>query len=114
MTTRFGAGKRKTVTEAKPALPAEFISVTDLEAIGDLARQKILKALPEILDGLIAKARGGSYLHANFLFAFAGLDEMEDEEESESGGSLAELLLSKLEGGEAAAPPGGPELFARS
>ena len=60
-------------------MPAEVISVTDLEAIGDLARQKVLKALPEILDGLIAKARGGSYLHANFLFAFAGLDEMKDE-----------------------------------
>jgi hypothetical protein len=60
---------------------------------------RILQAVPEILDAMIEKAKGGSQQHAKFLFDWAKLEPTftSDEEES-SRPSLAEILLEQTPG----------------
>jgi hypothetical protein len=60
------------------------------------AVERILEAVPEILDAMIEKAKGGSQQHAKFLFDWAKLDPTFASEEEESGPSLAQILLDKL------------------
>lgn len=100
MATKMDKKRRHSPRSTRAATPANAASATSPDALSDRAREKIFQALPEILDALIDKAKAGSYLHANFLFVFAGLDGMEDEEDAEQGESLAELLLRKLDEGE--------------
>jgi hypothetical protein len=48
--------------------------------------------VPEILDAMIEKAKGGSQQHAKFLFAWAQLDAtFSNEEEESSCPSLAHI-----------------------
>jgi hypothetical protein len=59
--------------------------------------ERILQAVPEILDAMIEKAKGGSQQHAKFLFDWAKLDAtFNHEEEGSSCPSLAQILLEKL------------------
>jgi hypothetical protein len=60
------------------------------------AVERVLEAVPEILDAMIEKAKGGSQQHAKFLFDWAKLDPTFTSEEEESGPSLAQMLLDKL------------------
>ncbi len=60
------------------------------------AVQAIREDQDEIVEALLAKAKHGSYLHAKFLFDFAGLTCSSDEERAAREPSLAELLLEKL------------------
>lgn len=60
------------------------------------AVERILEAVPEILDAMIEKAKGGSQQHVKFLFDWAKLDPTFTNEEEESGPSLAQILLDKL------------------
>src|SRR5436309_101349 len=67
------------------------------------AEQAIFQAMPDIVTALIAKAKGGSYLHANFLFNFAGADNRGpeddgDDDEQGNGGSMVDSLMKKLDG----------------
>ena len=79
------------------AKAADETSTGDLTIASALARQKVIQALPDIIDAIIGKAADGSYLHANFLFAFAGIDQGQEAAEAEREQSLAELLLSRLD-----------------
>lgn len=61
------------------------------------AVERILQAVPEILDAMIEKAKGGSQQHAKFLFDWAKLDAtFSNEEEESSCPSLAKILLDSL------------------
>jgi len=61
------------------------------------AVERILQAVPEILDAMIEKAKGGSQQHAKFLFDWAKLDAtFRNEEEENSCPSLAQILLDRL------------------
>jgi hypothetical protein len=62
------------------------------------AREAILAARDEIVAGLIEKAKRGSYLHAKFLFDFAGLNPAAEAEAAAYAreASLARLLLDHL------------------
>ena len=48
----------------------------------------------DIVDAVVAKAREGSYLHAKFLFDYAGMTRAGDPPQSEP--SLAQVLLQRL------------------
>ena len=61
------------------------------------ALEAIRQEKDAIVEALILQARKGSYLHAKFLFDFAGLSHASDEEQAAHQQSLAELLLEKLE-----------------
>jgi len=61
--------------------------------------ESIRAAAPEVVRKVIDKAKEGSYLHAKFLFDFAGLDlkrGSQDEEDSAANESLAAYLLREL------------------
>lgn len=61
------------------------------------AVERILQAVPDILDAMIEKAKGGSQQHAKFLFDWAKLDaRFSNEEEEGSCPSLAQILLDRL------------------
>jgi len=59
------------------------------------AREKIILAMPLIIDAIIEKAQGGSYQHAKFLLEFA---ESERSVRPGSGDeeSLAAMLMREL------------------
>ena len=61
------------------------------------AVERVLAAVPEILDAMIEKAKAGSQQHAKFLFDWAKLEPSFGENEEENGApSLAKFLLEKL------------------
>jgi len=61
------------------------------------AVERVLRAVPDILDAMIEKARKGSQQHAKFLFEWAKLEpNFVEEEEQRSRPSLAQILLDKL------------------
>lgn len=67
----------------------------DMDAALYQARDKVIAAIPGIIDAIILKAEDGSYLHAKFLLDFAqscsnGEAGAEDKE------SLAEFLMREL------------------
>jgi hypothetical protein len=61
------------------------------------ALQAIREDKDQIVEAMLAEARQGSYLHAKFLFEFAGISSADDEGNAAHQQSLAELLLEKLE-----------------
>lgn len=61
------------------------------------AKEEILQAMPGIIEAIIKKAQSGSYLHANFLFVFAGVGEVEDTEDNSREESLTERLMRELD-----------------
>ena len=61
------------------------------------ALQAIREDVDEIIEALLLKAKRGSYLHAKFLFDYAGLGSASDEARAAHEQSLAELLLEKLD-----------------
>ncbi len=73
------------------------ISSTSTEDACADAVERLLQAVPEILDAMIEKAKGGSQQHAKFLFDWAKLDAtFSNEEEESSCPSLAQILLDRL------------------
>ena len=80
-----------------PARPVEMAAASDLAQAGAIARQKVINAMPGVIDAIIGKAMDGSYLHANFLVTFAGLNQSEKETDDDREDSLAELLLKRLD-----------------
>lgn len=60
------------------------------------ALQAIREDVDEIIEALLLKAKKGSYLHAKFLFDYAGLSSASDDQRAAHEQSLAELLLEKL------------------
>jgi hypothetical protein len=82
----------------------------DPDAAVAAAVAAIFQSMPEIVDALITKAKAGSYLHANFLFNFAGADNREpgedEDDQDEEQGSLVDFLMKRLDA-EAAAEPHG-------
>jgi len=61
------------------------------------AVERVLRAVPDILDAMIEKAKGGSQQHAKFLFDWAKLEpNFVEEAEGSSCPSLAQILLDKL------------------
>jgi hypothetical protein len=81
-------------------------AIADCDSANASAKQEILHAMPGIIEAIIKKAQGGSYLHANFLFAFAGVNEADGEGESSGEESLTARLLRHLDDTE---PPGASE-----
>ena len=73
------------------------ISMGNPNGARDMVKTKILEAMPLIIDSIIAKAQAGSYLHANFLFDFAGVSALEPEKDDGEVDSLAEFLLRQLD-----------------
>jgi len=74
-----------------------YMTSTSTEDACADAVERILRAVPEILDAMIEKAKGGSQQHAKFLFDWAKLDAtFSNEEEESSCPSLAQILLEKL------------------
>lgn len=63
--------------------------------------------MPGIIEAIIKKAQGGSYLHANFLFAFAGVNETDEEGDSSAEESLTARLLRHLDDTEPASEGAG-------
>src|SRR6266853_564598 len=91
-------------------IAAPKVSAIDPEAAIAAAVADIFSAMPEIVGAVINKAKAGSYLHANFLFNFAGADgrgpgEDENDHDDEQG-SLVDFLMKRLDA-EAAAEPHG-------
>jgi hypothetical protein len=68
------------------------------------AKQAIRDAKDEIVHNLIEKAKEGSYLHAKFLFDFAGLSNDAALDAYQREGSLARILLDQLSSEGIAAP----------
>ena len=60
-----------------------------------IARDKVIAAMPGIIDKIIEKARQGSYLHAKFLLEFAQSGPG-GEAHAEDGESLASFLMKEL------------------
>jgi hypothetical protein len=60
------------------------------------AVERVLRAVPEILDAMIEKAKSGSQQHAKFLFDWAKLEPSFNDDEEEATPSLAKFLLEKL------------------
>jgi hypothetical protein len=76
---------------------SSHISSTSTEDACADAVERILEAVPAILDAMIEKAKGGSQQHAKFLFDWAKLDAtFSNEEEESSCPSLAQILLDRL------------------
>ena len=109
---------KKITSKARPAESAGIhiagtvapkVSVIDPEAAIAAAVADIFCAMPEIVDAVITKAKAGSYLHANFLFNFAGADNREpgddEDDHDDDQGSLVDLLMKRLDA-EAAEPHG--------
>ena len=107
----------KIIAKARPADPAGIHIAgatkpqppeTDPETAIAAAVEAIFKSMPEIVDAVIIKAKAGSYLHANFLFNFAGADHREpgEDEDDEEHGSLVDFLMKRLDA-EAAVEPHG-------
>ncbi len=73
-------------------------------------RQQVRLALARIIEGIIGKAKAGSYLHAKFLCEFAGIaagdaDTTDGMEDFARRHSVASLLRERL----VDAPPGLPK-----
>jgi hypothetical protein len=81
---------------------------TDPDAAIAGAVDAIFRSMPEIVDALITKAKAGSYLHANFLFGFAGADNREpgEDDDDDEQGSMVDFLMKRLDA-EAASEPHG-------
>ncbi len=62
-------------------------------------RGEIVRAMPRILAGVIAKAEAGSYQHAKFLMECAGIELGDKKAEEPGKGSLAEMLIQDLAAG---------------
>ena len=60
------------------------------------ALQAIREDKDQIIEAMLLQARKGSYLHAKFLFDFAGIHTAEDTEAAQQP-SLVQFLLDKLE-----------------
>ena len=76
------------------------LTAIDPQAAMSAAIEQIYRAMPEIVDAVIIKAKAGSYLHANFLFNFAGGANREpgdDEDEDDDQGSLVDFLMKRLD-----------------
>jgi hypothetical protein len=76
-------------------------SKSEIRRIDEVRQQnnnRILDAYPEIIDAIIEQAKNGSYLHAKFLFEQLETPAVtkSDDDDSHSGPSLAEILLSRL------------------
>lgn len=124
-----GLLKPLSVMTMKPASPAPGLPAPEAALSGSsapeppppatadlayaIARQAIVASAPTIVEEVIKKAKEGSYLHAKFLFELAEIappsQSPADAEASpaqdhspEHGLSLAQLLLSRLEAGDAA------------
>ncbi len=100
---------RGTPCRKKPGT-AQKASEPDARQICREQAAKVLRRLPKIVDSIIEKAEAGSYLHASFLFEFAGIAPAPPEEASEP--SLAALLFERL-GLEPAPDIGSPPAAAR-
>ena len=59
------------------------------------ARDRVIAAMPGIVDAIIEKAEDGSYLHAKFLLEFAQSGPG-GESNAEDGESLASFLMKEL------------------
>ncbi len=81
-------GQKPIADGQEPTAPREFPE----------AKTAILAAKNEIVAGLIAQAKRGSYLHAKFLFDFAGLNPAAEAEADACAreASLARILLDQL------------------
>jgi hypothetical protein len=91
------AARRPRTTAASPRagngdLPVAKCQVPEFKE----AKLAIRDAKDEIVHNLIEKAKEGSYLHAKFLFDFAGLSNDAAVEAYEREGSLARILLDQL------------------
>jgi hypothetical protein len=81
----------------------------DPEAAVAAAVADIFCEMPEIVKAVIAKAKDGSYLHANFLFNFAGAENHGhdgDDQEAEEEESLVDILMKRLDEDALAEPHG--------
>lgn len=94
-----GSGRRGRSLKKKEKIeaerPAELSSgvkgknrVEQLQSV----RDRIFAGLPEIVGALIAKAEGGSYLHAKCLFELARISEVKLPKEIEAQGWAATML----------------------
>ena len=82
---------------------------TNREAAIAAAVEEIFQAMPQIVGAVIAKAKEGRYLHANFLFSFAAADDRGpeddgDDDEQGDGGNMVDFLMKRLDA-EAASEP---------
>jgi hypothetical protein len=66
------------------------------ESVGKQAAAAITNATPEIVKAVIAQAEKGNYLHAKFLFDFAGITATPEPRSQSSDDSLAAILLREL------------------
>jgi hypothetical protein len=99
--------KRKAHASVTRKAAAPKTAAPDVRRIREQAAIAVLRAVPEIIQGLIDKAAEGNHLPAKFIFDFAGLTDAPAAAEADAMArevSLAELFLRKLQGS-AGAPP---------
>ncbi len=96
------AAKKKPAIEDRSAAPPEnppakvaLVVLEDPEAILRQAALDVVRAVPRIVPALIDEAADGSYLHAKFLFDFAGISTPERQPD-DGPQSLAAILLERL------------------
>src|SRR5436309_8387331 len=77
------------------------LTAIDPQAAMAAAIELIYRAMPEIVDAVIIKAKAGSYLHASFLFNFAGAENREagddEDDHDDDQGSLVDFLMKRLD-----------------
>jgi len=91
---------KKSTLKASAPTSAPMPSTPNLSEVTSQLHEAILIAAPKIVETNIDQAKKGSYLHAKFLFEFAGLQAIPPEAADAEEESLAQMLLRELENGE--------------
>jgi hypothetical protein len=89
------APDRSAASPENPPAQVALVVLDDSEAILRQAALDVIRAVPRIVPALIDEAAEGSYLHAKFLFDFAGISTPERDPDDEPQ-SLAAILLERL------------------
>ncbi len=89
------AGTRSAAPLENPPAKVALVVLDDPEAILRQAALDVVRAVPRIVPALIDEAADGSYLHAKFLFDFAGISTPERAPD-DGPQSLAAILLERL------------------
>ncbi len=90
---------KKSTPKASAPTSVPIPSTPNLSEVTGQLHAAILIAAPKIVKENIVKAEEGSYLHAKFLFEFAGLQAILPEPTDAEEESLARMLLRELENG---------------
>ena len=89
------APDRSAASPENPPARVALVVLDDPQAILRQAALDVVRAVPRIVPALIDEAAEGSYLHAKFLFDFAGISTPERDPDDEPQ-SLAAILLERL------------------